>query len=237
MPETITLERVRELAVQLPPQEQRELVSEFPILPPPRDPNIPPSEKMTFEEFLDWAGEDTFAEWVDGKVVPMSPVSEEHQDVGGFLLALLRFFTEAQQSGVVRHEPYQMKIGPDSPSRAPDILFVAQENLSRLQPIYLEGPADLAVEIISPGSRGRDRGEKFYEYEQGGVREYWLIDPQRRQAEFYQRGPDGIYRLVLPDEEDLYHSAVLEGCWLRVDWLWQKPLPSILSVLQEWGLV
>lgn len=43
---------------------------------------------------------------------------------------------------------------------------------------YLDGPADLVVGIVSPDSVGRDRGEKFYEYAQGGVPEYWLIDPQ-----------------------------------------------------------
>ena len=102
---------------------------------------------------------------------------------------------------------------------------------------YLDGPADLVVEVITPDSRARDRGEKFYEYEQGGVREYWLIDPLRKQAEFYQPGADGIYRLVPVGENSVYCSAVLNGLWLKVDWLWQDPLPPLLSVLKEWRLV
>jgi len=93
------------------------------------------------------------------------------------------------------------------------------------------------VEIISPDSRARDRGEKFYEYEQGGVREYWMIDPLRKPAEFYQRGEDGIYRLVPVGDDGIYRSAVLEGLWLKVEWLWQEPLPRLLSVLKEWGLI
>lgn len=56
--------------------------------------------------------------------------------------------------------------------------FVASEHLDRLKETYLDGPADLVVGIVSPDSVGRDRGEKFYEYAQGGVPEYWLIDPQ-----------------------------------------------------------
>ena len=82
-----------------------------------------------------------------------------------------------------------MKIGPDLPGREPDILFIAREHLDRFRDTYLDGPADLVVEIISRDSRARDRGDKFYEYEQGGVREYWLLDYLRRQAEFYQLGP------------------------------------------------
>ncbi len=43
---------------------------------------------------------------------------------------------------------------------------------------------DLVIEIISPQSRGRDRGDKFYEYEKDGVKEAWVIDYPRKQAEF-----------------------------------------------------
>ena len=121
------------------------------------------------------------------------------------------------------------------PGREPDILFVSREHIDRLKETHLEGPADLVVEIINPESCARDRGEKFYEYEQGGVREYWLIDPLRRQAEFYRRDEDGIYRFMPADKEGIFRSLVLEGLWLKVDWLWK--LPTLLSVLKEWKLV
>jgi Uma2 family endonuclease len=140
------------------------------------------TQQMTYEEFLAWADGDTYTEWVNGKVVYMSPVSNEHQAVGLFLLNVISCFVEAHNLGIIRYDPFQMKTGPNLPGRAPDILFVATPNLSRLKSTYLDGPADLVVEIISPDSRARDRGEKFYEYEQGGVREYWLIDPLRKQS-------------------------------------------------------
>jgi Uma2 family endonuclease len=196
-----------------------------------------PSKQMTYEEFLAWADEDTWAEWVKGEVIILTPASKQHQDLVAFLAALLRFFVEAHRSGLVLTAPFQMKLGPDLPGREPDIIFVAREHLARLQNTYLEGPADLVVEIVSPDSRARDRGEKFYEYEQGGVQEYWLLDYLRRQAEFYQRGADGIFRLVPAGEDGSYRSAVLEGLWLKVEWLWQEPLPPLMSVLREWRLV
>jgi len=192
--------------------------------------------KVSYEEFLETSDEDTCAEWVDGEVIPMSPVSTMHQDVAVFLLSLLRHFAEAHELGKVLCEPLQMKTGPDLPGRAPDIIFVSQERLSQLGKTHLEGPADLVVEIISPESRGRDRGDKFYEYEQGGVREYWLVDPQRAQAEFYTLGEDGIFRPI-PPERGVFRSVVLDGLWLKTDWLWQSPLPKVLDVLKEWQLV
>ena len=124
-------------------------------------------------------------------------------------------------------------------TRSPHVPLIveAKEHLSRLKKTHLEGPADLVVEIISPESRARDRGEKFYEYEQGGVREYWLIDPVRKQAEFYHLGKNRIYRLMPISDNGLFRSAVLEGLWLKVEWLWQEPLPPLLSVLKEWRLI
>jgi Uma2 family endonuclease len=167
----------------------------------------------------------------------MGQVSKLHQVVGRFLINILSFFVEARQLGEVFYESFQMKTGEKMPGRLPDIIFVARENLARAEDNHLNGPGDLVVEIISPESRSRDRGDKFYEYEQGGVREYWLIDPIRKQAEFYQLGEDGIFRSVIPDTEGKYHSRVLGGLWLQVNWLWQQPTPTLMSVLKEWNLI
>ena len=52
---------------------------------------------------------------------------------------------------------------------------MASERLDRVHRTYLDGPADLVVEIVSPESAGRDRGEKYYEYEAAGIPEYWLL--------------------------------------------------------------
>ena len=195
----------------------------------------PALRRMTYEAFLE-SDEDTWAEWVDGEVVYMSPPSSRHQNVSSFLTAILRHFVEIHDLGTVLPAPFQMKTGPDLPGREPDVLFIAEEHLERLKENRLDGPADLAVEIISPESRVRDRGAKFYEYEGGGVREYWLIDPVRKQAEFYVLDDDGIYRAALLDE-GVFESAVLEGLRLEVAWLWQEPLPPLLSVLKIWGLI
>jgi Uma2 family endonuclease len=121
---------------------------------------------------------------------------------------------------------------PTRPSgREPDVLFVATEHADRIRDTYLDGPADLAIEIISPESDARDRGHKFVEYEGGGVTEYWLIDPLRREAWFYQQAGDGRYHPGPIDADGFYRSSVLSGFRLRVDWLWQQPLPPVDNVL------
>jgi Uma2 family endonuclease len=197
----------------------------------------PAAAPMTYEQFLDSVDEDTRAEFVEGRIVVSSPVSRDHQRIGRFLVKCVSEFVEVRGLGEVFYESFQMKTGPELPGREPDLLFVATENLARVRRNFLDGPGDLVVEIISPESFARDRGDKFREYEQGGVREYWLVDPQRRRAEFHQRGDDGFYVPVLPDASGVYHSAVLEGLTLRVDWLWQDPPPRLPDVLREWGLI
>ena len=193
--------------------------------------------RMSYEEFLAWADEDTWAEWVDGEVVVLSPASDPHQNLAGFLSALFRHLAEAKQLGRIFMAPFLMKLETRPSGREPDIIFVAKRNLDRLKLNYLDGPADLVVEIVSPDSQSRDRGEKYYEYEEAGVSEYWLLDPTRKQAEFYRLGADGTYSRISVGDDDTFSSAVLEGLWLKVDWLWQEPLPTLMSVLKEWGLV
>jgi Uma2 family endonuclease len=188
---------------------------------------------ISYAKFLE-EYDDQHVEWVDGEVVYMAPVSDDHQQEGIFLLTVIEIFVEVRDLGVVRYEPFQMKTAPDLPGRSPDLMFIAKRNLGRIKKNYLQGPADMVIEIISPGSRAVDRGDKHYEYERGGVKEYWLIDPERKQAEFYVLGRNRIYRAANIDD-GVFHSTVLKGFFVKLQWLWQRPTPSSVTVLKELG--
>ena len=198
---------------------------------------LPATRRMTYEEFLDWCDEDTLAEWVDGEVIMASPASLIHQSLVGFLLNVLEIYAEQRGLGQVIAAPFQMKTGPDLPGREPDLLFIARGNLHRLKGVYLDGPADLVVEVVSPTSRLRDRGEKLAEYEMGGVREYWIIDPEERRADFHVLAADGRYERRRTGEDGVYPCEVVTGFRLRESWLWEQPLPKALAALKELGAV
>ena len=150
------------------------------------------------------------------------------------LYALLRLYVEFKDAGRVLIAPYQMRLAKSG--REPDVLFIAKENLARLGSQYLSGPADLAVEVVSPESRGRDRRDKLREYQDAGVREYWIIDPIRREAEFYSLGADGVYQALATGPDGIFRSPVLSGLWLSVNWLWEDPLPKLRVIWKAWGL-
>jgi len=193
------------------------------------------AEKITYEEFL-LKYMDVHAEWVDGEVIQLMTASDRHQDLVRWLIAILSFFVETYDLGWLRPAPFNMKMPHINRGREPDILFVTTERQHIVQTAHLSDAADLVIEIASPESVGRDRGEKFVEYEAAGVREYWLIDPDRQQAEFYHLADDERYRLISTGD-GLFHSEVLPHFWLKVEWLWQEPLPKVLDVVRQLGLL
>ncbi|MBI3243297.1 MAG: Uma2 family endonuclease [Chloroflexi bacterium] len=191
--------------------------------------------KMTYDEFLAWAGEDMHAEWVKGEVFVYMTAHTIHQRLVGFLIRLIQDFADLSNLGEVFAGPMQVKLSPEGSGREPDVFFVAQERLEHVTEKYFDGAPDLAVEVISEDSVNRDRVDKFEEYEEAGVREYWIIDPRprRRRADFYQLGADGKYQPVPLNAEGVYHSAVLPGFWLKASWLWEDPLPKLAPTLKE----
>ena len=193
----------------------------------------PPKERMSLEEFLAWTDEDVWAEWEDGEVIIMSPASYRHQSIARFLTMLFGLFLEEHDMGVVLTAPFAMRLPLSNRVREPDLLVVLKENLERIKENYLDGPADLVGEIVSEESMLRDRGTKFAEYELDGVREYWVIDPERKQADFFVLGEGGRYERRLPDKKGFYHSTVLKGFRIKVGWLWQQPLPKVSDAWKE----
>lgn len=192
-------------------------------------------KRVTLDAFLN-SGKEEFSEWVDGEVIQMS-VTDQHQELVQFFSALMQVLAEQKDLGTVRTAPYAMKISSRPSGREPDILFVRRENQSLITEQYLNGPADVVVEIVSEESVTRDRRDKFFEYALAGVSEYWLADYRKQRAEFYRLNEYGTYDRIEFEEDGVFRSEALSGFWIKVEWLWQDPHPKLLTVLKEWGLV
>lgn len=195
-----------------------------------------PDEPISYEAFLEWADEDVNAEWVDGHIILMSPISDPHQNIVEFFLMLIRHLVESREEGWVRSSKFQMKLDVRPSGREPDVIYLREEHMDRMKGTYVDGPGDLVVEVISEESGPRDRGDKFYEYEAAGVPEYWLVDPLREEVTVY-RLREERYRTVFEGSEGPVESEILEGFRIRAEWLWQENMPPVLDVLRTWGVV
>jgi Uma2 family endonuclease len=177
----------------------------------------------TWDEYMENYAAD-FAEWVDGVVIKMTPVRFKHNKFSVFLVDLFRQYLSRTGGGEVLIAPFVMRL-PKS-SREPDVQVVLPVNLARIKDTFVDGPADLVIEIISPDSDSRDRVEKFSEYQAGGVPEYWILDPIYEETLFYQRDEKGLFRRIQLDENGFYHSAILPRLALPVEVLWRPNLPD-----------
>lgn len=195
-------------------------------------------QKLTYEEFLrEYDGQ--YAEYVDGEVIKDMSVTEKHDRLTTFLITTLNLYVSTKKFGRICSEPYQMKMtfGDKIKGREPDLFFVSNENIDNLKEQYFEGAADLIIEIISPESIVRDTEDKFEEYETAGVKEYWIINPNRRTANFYGYDEKGKYKMLPILADGKFESRVIEGLWIKTDWLWQDELPNLIDVLRDWKLV
>jgi Uma2 family endonuclease len=192
---------------------------------------------MTEDEFVAWAMSDEFAraEWADGAVIIMSPVSEEHSSLTQWLLSVIGIYVENKDLGKVYGTEFMARFGKLRRRRTPDLLFIAKDRLSLVLANHVEGSPDLIMEVVSPDSETRDWEEKHQEYERVGVREYWIVDPGTKRFEAYALGRGKRYRRI-PVKSGVIRSTVIDGFWSRIDWLWAETRPHVLVALRELGL-
>jgi len=78
----------------------------------------------------------------------------------------------------------------------PDVLVVLGDQLDVLTDKHIHGAPGIVVEILSKGTRKRDLTLKRQLFDREGVREYWIVDPDRDSAAVYRRGDDGSFPLA-----------------------------------------
>lgn len=135
----------------------------------------------------------------------------DHQYTVTALGAKFYVFATEHKLGHVFVAPCEVHLSEESKPVQPDIFFIQQDRLPKRRSPFFAGAPDLIVEVISPGSIRLDRVTKFTEYEQTGVAEYWIVDPQARIIEVYVLS-NGEYGLLGTfKDEELVQSQVLAG--------------------------
>jgi len=112
----------------------------------------------------------------DGELIMSPAPSFFHQEIVFRFHRALFDWVKARQLGKVIGAPIDMVLSPHRANQ-PDVAFIAKERLDIIQRAIM-GPADLVAEVVSLGGRNRDRIAKRDLYEQHGIKEYWIIDPE-----------------------------------------------------------
>lgn len=186
------------------------------------------AENVSAEDYMEHYAEH-FCEWVEGRVYTLSPINIVHMDSANFLINLLEIYLIYRPLGRVLQAPFVMEGIKTGRKREPDIQVVLKDNPGLLEETRFLGAADIVIEIISPGTSATDYGEKFLEYEQEGVREYWIFDPERESTTFYRLQANRRYLAVQPDSDGFYRTLLLPDFALPINILWEDDLPNIVE--------
>ena len=148
------------------------------------------ARKLTFEEYLaldDLPGRR--CEFVEGELVELPPESELNDFIARYLLFAIASSGVVPLRLIAIHtcEVEVPTLRPGDPrTRYPDVVILREEHLSLTQrrlTIKIDmPPPQLVAEVVSPGdsNRERDYKRKREQYQERGIPEYWLIDPEQQ---------------------------------------------------------
>ena len=146
------------------------------------------------------------AELIDGKIYYMAPPSWNHQKISRKLHQAISNYIDSKKGKCeALAAPFAVFLNEDDINYVePDISVIC--DLSKLDEKGCHGAPDWVIEIVSPSSKPRDYMTKLFKYRTAGVREYWIVDPDKQmtmvygfekdtveQYDFGEEVPAGIY--------------------------------------------
>ncbi|MCO5172315.1 MAG: Uma2 family endonuclease [Planctomycetes bacterium] len=174
-----------------------------------------PQVRYTYEDYRQLPDDGRRYEVLDGELVVSPSPSRRHQELSKRLQYQLYRHAEVEHRvGEVFYAPFDVILSEDNVVQ-PDLLFVARERLAAFSERGLEGAPDLVVEILSPSTRARDRGKKREVYARFGVRELWLVDPERDAVDVFERVAGDLVATGSLGRGESLASRVVPG--LRID--------------------
>lgn len=152
---------------------------------------LPNRLKLTHAEYRVFPNDGRRHEILDGEHAASGAPGIRHQRVSRRLLRALDAAAEEHGVGEVFHGPVAVVLS-EFDVVEPDLLFVAAERAAIIRRDEIKGAPDLVVEVLSPSSRRLDEIVKRKAYEDFGVQEYWIADPELETVKVYCRQGAGF---------------------------------------------
>ena len=144
-----------------------------------------PQPKLYTTEDIYALPEGTRAELIDGQLYYMAPPNRRHQELAGELFGSIREYIRSNNGSCRPYiAPFAVFLNADNRNYVePDISVICDRN--KLTDKGCNGAPDWIIEIVSPGSRRTDYFTKLFKYRTAGVREYWIVDPEKNRITVY----------------------------------------------------
>jgi len=190
-------------------------------------PEPTPSVKFTYEDFLHFPDDGKRHEIIDGEHYVTPSPNTKHQAVSMNLTRAFILYLEQHRHGRLFAAPFDVVLS-DLDVVEPDLLYISHERVQVLTSQHVRGAPDLAVEILSPGTRKTDEVTKRQVYERFGVGEYWVIDPERETITVYRRVQGAFVRVaeLSAEHADMLTTPLLPGFSVMLAEVFESPFPA-----------
>jgi Uma2 family endonuclease len=170
----------------------------------------PESPAMTYAEYCLLPDDGKRYQVIEGELIVSPAPRTSHQRIVLRLAMLLEPYVDMHSLGAIYIAPTDVVLAPSTVVQ-PDIAFVRSDHLDAITDLNIQGPPDLCIEVLSPGTEATDRERKRALYARYGVPEYWIVDPVRRSVSLFVREGERYTLAREAFEDDEVTSALLVG--------------------------
>jgi Uma2 family endonuclease len=170
--------------------------------------------RFTYADYASWElKEGERFELINGEAFMLAAPADVHQATSGEIFRHIANFLVGKPCKV-RAAPYDVRLfydedGKDDTVVQPDITVICDENKRGAE--GCRGAPDMIIEILSPSTASVDRVKKFRLYQQAGVREYWIVDPETKSVQVCVRSGED-YIVSVYEAGETVPVTVLAGC-------------------------
>jgi Uma2 family endonuclease len=176
---------------------------------------IPLKETYTYEDYAKLP-EGAPYQLIGGQLVMTPSPTPYHQEISQRLEFKILSYIEKNHLGRLYHAPLDVLLS-DGDVYQPDIIFISGDRLEIIGKKKIEGSPDIVIEILSSGTAYYDLRIKYRAYEEYGVREYWIVDPELKKIEVYENQNKKFKIYSEAEEKGNVSSKVLDKLAIFLD--------------------
>ena len=157
---------------------------------------------------------------IEGEIITSPAPTPFHQLIIGEIYSSIKKFANRNKSGKVLLSPIDVYLKNDEVYQ-PDIIFISNEKKEIIKD-NIKGVPDLIVEVLSPSNAYYDLTHKKNIYEETGVKEFWVVDPNEKTVEIYENVNGTFIPFSKSKTSGTVNSKILSGLKIEIEKIFVK---------------